>query len=323
MAACVNRRLIRDIRKPPGTRSKPVNRKAPVVAALAVVAIVAGVSYWWRISGEPPDQESELVLYGNVDIREVRLAFNGSEHVTEILVEEGDRVEAGQLVARLHTERLIAARDRVRAELAAVEAGAHAAMLTDQRIRKLANNKLASREEADEAQANRRVATARVAAAKAALAEAEQALSDAELYAPVGGVVRDRIVEPGDFVTPQTPVLLLALTDRVWVRTYLPEPYLGQVPPGTRATITTDSFPGKTYEGWVGFISPTAEFTPKNVETPELRTRLVYQARVFACNPQLELRLGMPATVSIPLGQTGTPPAQPENRCAPSGSASQ
>jgi HlyD family secretion protein len=275
------------------------------------------------MSGEPSDQESELVLYGNVDIREVRLAFNGSEHVGEILVEEGDRVQPGQLVARLHTERLVAARDRARAELAAARAEAHAALLTEQRIRKLAKNKLASREEADEAQANSRMTAARVDAAVAALAEAQQALSDAELYAPVGGIVRDRIVEPGDFVTPQTPVLLLALTDRVWVRTYLPEPYLGQVPPGARASITTDSFPGKTYEGWVGFISPTAEFTPKNVETPELRTRLVYQARIFACNPQLELRLGMPATVSIPLGQAATPPAQPENRCESSGPASQ
>ncbi len=68
-----------------------------------------------------------------------------------------------------------------------------------------------------------------------------------------------------------------------------------------KATVVTDSFPDKAHEGWVGFISPTAEFTPKPVETRELRTKLVYQVRVFVKNPNNELRLGMPATVKIPL----------------------
>jgi HlyD family secretion protein len=70
-----------------------------------------------------------------------------------------------------------------------------------------------------------------------------------------------------------------------------------------RADISTDSYPGRVYKGWIGFISPTAEFTPKNVETPDLRTRLVYEVRAYVCDPQEELRLGMPATVRIPLDQ--------------------
>lgn len=70
------------------------------------------------------------------------------------------------------------------------------------------------------------------------------------------------------------------------------------------ATISTDSFSGRKYRGWVGYISPTAEFTPKNVESPELRTRLVYQVRVYACDSRGELRLGMPATVTFDLHQS-------------------
>jgi len=300
-----------------------MSRKLRVAAVLTAAGILAGAAYWWHVSTGRPVQPGDLVLYGNVDIREVRLAFNGSEHVGEILVDEGDRVQAGQLVARLHTERLQAAYDRSRAELAAAQAQAHAAQLTYQRIRSVADRKLASMDQADEAEGNSLAAAARVAAADAVLAESEQAVRDAELYAPVAGVVRERIVEPGDFVTPQTPVITLAMTDPVWVRTYLPESYLGQVHPGAHARITTDSFPGKVYEGWVGFISPTAEFTPKNVETPELRTRLVYQVRVFACNPGHELRLGMPATVTIPPGQPGAAAAQPDERCAQNGSGQQ
>jgi HlyD family secretion protein len=301
------------------------------LAVLIAVGALAGAAYWWQASKREAPQSDDLVLYGNVDIREVRLAFNGSEHVAEITVDEGDRVAAGQLLARLHTERLKAASERARAGLAAAEAEAHAAQLAYRRTRSLAAAKLASAEQADEAEAASRAADAGVDAARAVLAEAEQALRDAQMVAPVDGIVRERIVEPGDFVTPQTPVLTLALTDPVWVRTYLPETYLGKVRPGDRALIATDSFPGKTYQGWVGSVSPTAEFTPKNVETPELRTRLVYQVRVFACNPQTELRLGMPATVTIPLdqdrgadgGQDAAQAGTPEDRCTARGAGAQ
>ncbi|MGD8408206.1 MAG: efflux RND transporter periplasmic adaptor subunit [Thiohalophilus sp.] len=293
--------------------------KKPLVIIVTIVLLAGAVGgYSWWLSEQNSEQKNDLVLYGNVDIREVRLAFNGSEHVSAILVDEGDPVKQGQLVARLHTARLQATWERARAEVAAAEAEAHAAQLSYQRIKSLSKRDLASREQADEAQAQSLAAEARVNAAKAALAETAQALKDAELYAPVDGIVRERIAEPGDFVTPQTPVLTLALTNPVWVRTYLPESYLGRVKPGAKAQITTDSFPGKIYQGWVGSISPTAEFTPKNVETPELRTRLVYQVRVFACNSQHELRLGMPATVTIPLDQHITIQPVPDKQCGSS-----
>ena len=142
---------------------------------------------------------------------------------------------------------------------------------------------------------------------------AEAAAGGAEVVA-----IRDRLLEPGDMVSPQTPVLTLALTDPVWVRAYASEVYLGRLAPGMSAEVSTDSYPDKTYPGWIGFISPTAEFTPKTVETPELRTRLVYQVRVHVCNPQDELRLGMPTTVSIPLDQPRPQPGH-ASHCTPPG----
>lgn len=291
--------------------------KTRLLIGLLIAVAVAGVLIWWQVSSEESIQKTELVLYGNVDIREVRLAFNGSEHVREILVDEGDQVQAGQLVARLHTERLQAAVERAQADVGAAEAEAHVAQLSYQRIKALAARKLVSKEEADEAEGKSHAAVAHLKAANAALAVTRQALNDAELYAPSNGVIRERIVEVGDFVTPQNPVLTLALMNPVWVRTYLPETYMGQVRPGASAYIHTDSYPDKVYEGWVGSISPTAEFTPKNVETPELRTRLVYQMRVFVCNPQFELRLGMPATVTVTLGEniTSSKEIDPDKHC--------
>ncbi len=142
-------------------------------------------------------------------------------------------------------------------------------------------------------------AQAQLKAYEASLKLARQELADSKLFAPADSIVQNRILEPGDMASPQRPVYTLALSDPVWVRAYVPEPELGKVFEGMKAEIRTDSFPGKVYEGWVGFISPSAEFTPKQVETADLRTRLVYQIRVYAKNPNNELRLGMPATVRL------------------------
>ncbi|HPR82554.1 MAG TPA: efflux RND transporter periplasmic adaptor subunit [Pontiellaceae bacterium] len=145
-------------------------------------------------------------------------------------------------------------------------------------------------------------AQAQLSVYEAALKLAKQELADSKLYAPADGIIQNRILEPGDMASPQSPVYTLALNNPVWVRAYVPEPDLGKISAGLRAEVRTDSFPGKVYEGWVGYISPSSEFTPKQVETTDLRTRLVYQVRIYVKNPQNELRLGMPATVKILTG---------------------
>lgn len=298
---------------------------------------------------------NELVLYGNVDIRQVDLAFNGSERIARMLAQEGDHVKPGQLLATLDTQRLTYAVENAEGQVAAqrevvarLEAGsrpeeirkaradAQAAQVeaqnaerTAERVRNLAAKKLASQEQADDARAAADAAQARLSSARETLAlavagprkediEAAQAtqkaleaqlrlarrqLADAELYAPADAIVQNRILEPGDMASPQRAVYTLALTEPLWLRAYVGEPDLGRIRPGMKAQVSTDSFPGKHYRAWIGFISPTAEFTPKSVETREVRSRLVYQVRVYVCNPQGELRLGMPATVTIPLDQ--------------------
>lgn len=146
-------------------------------------------------------------------------------------------------------------------------------------------------------------AQAQLSVYEASLKLARQELTDSKLYAPADGIIQNRILEPGDMATPQSPVYTLALSNPVWVRAYVPEPDLGKISEGLAAEVRTDSFPGKVYEGWVGYISPSSEFTPKQVETTDLRTRLVYQVRIYVKNPQNELRLGMPATVKILTGR--------------------
>jgi HlyD family secretion protein len=142
-------------------------------------------------------------------------------------------------------------------------------------------------------------AAARVALAKAARASAALQMADTELKAPAAGVVLTRAVEPGAILPAGATVFSLSLEQPVWVRAYVHEPDLGRVAPGTRVLVTTDSRPNQPFHGKVGFVSPRAEFTPKSVETPELRTSLVYRLRVVVEDPDGTLRQGMPVTVTL------------------------
>jgi len=155
-------------------------------------------------------------------------------------------------------------------------------------------------------------ARARLEAQKAALALAMQRLDYTRLLAPAGGIVKTRIVEPGAVVLAQTPVYVLSLTDPVWARTYVAGLDLGRVYPGMKAELFTDSAPGKAYAGWVGHVSPVAEFTPKSVETREIRSSLVYRVRVYVGNPDNGLRQGMPVTIHLKADAAPSAPEPPQ-----------
>ena len=282
-----------------------------------------------------PVQEGEHVKKGQL------LAEIDRERYQAALKElEGELAAQRAVVEKLHAGSRPQEIEQARAEMRAVKAELEDAVKTLNRLKRLQARQFVSRQALDQAQArvdatrqhlkaaqqtlrlleigprkeDIQAAEARLQALEAKAALARKNLADTWLYAPDDGTIRDRILEPGDMAFPSRPVYTLALDNPVWVRAYLPEPLLGRVKPGARAWVTTDSYPGKRYKGWVGYISPTAEFTPRNVETPELRTRLVYQVRVYVCNPEGELRLGMPATVEIEesAGEGGQSPAGPE-----------
>jgi len=295
------------------SRVKTVRKKillALVAIALLAVASSAAWHFFGNRNGASGDQ---LVLYGNVDIRQVQLAFNGAERIAQMLVREGQQVKKGQLLAKLDTATLQQRAHKAEADVNAARIAATNAASTYRRARALVAKHFVAQQQADDARTASDEAQARQQAAEAALELANKALADASLYAPADGVIQNRLLEPGDMASPQRPVYTLALTDPLWVRTYVQETDLGKLKPGMTAEVSTDSYPGKQYRAWIGYISPSAEFTPKSVETTEVRSSLVYQVRVFVCNPQNELRLGMPATVSVALDQQPLPEA---DRCA-------
>ncbi|MDX3924209.1 MAG: secretion protein HlyD [Shinella sp.] len=143
-------------------------------------------------------------------------------------------------------------------------------------------------------------AQAQLEAAQASLASARISREDTELKAPSDGIILSRVRETGAIVSPADTVYVLSLSKPVWVRTYVGEPDLGRTHPGMRVAVSSDSAPEKSYDGKIGFISPVAEFTPKSVETPELRTDLVYRLRIVIDKPDEGLRQGMPVTIRFP-----------------------
>ena len=320
-----------------------------IILVVLVSAVILGVR--WFLQTEGNQFVSELKIYGNIDIRKVDLAFNEQERITQVLVEEGDHVTAGQVLARLQTNRLeaqireieakIASQQEVvkrleagtrrqeieqaRAEVAAARARLKNTRQSFERIKKTSWSGATSQQALDNARALLDVDQAQVkvkekslnlalegprkediAAAKnnletlkASLSLLKIRLAEMTLTSPTNGVIQNRILEPGEMASPSRPVVILALTDPKWVRAYIPEPYLGHINLGMKAKILSDSFPNHKFEGWIGFISSVAEFTPKNVETEDLRTKLVYEVRVFVYDSKDLLRLGMPVTVIV------------------------
>ena len=141
-------------------------------------------------------------------------------------------------------------------------------------------------------------AEAELELARAEAAKAETQLADARLEAPAEGTIITRIREPGAIVGVGEPVYTLSLDEPVWIRAYVDEPDLGKIAPGMTAWAATDSSPTR-YRAQVGFISPRAEFTPKNVETETARSDLVYRVRIIVTEPDSGLRQGMPVTVTF------------------------
>jgi HlyD family secretion protein len=135
--------------------------------------------------------------------------------------------------------------------------------------------------------------------ARAQLTVAEEDLKKSRIYAPFDGFVTVKDVEEQEYVQAGTPVMTVAQLDEVWVKTYVPETLLGRVRLGQNGQVISDTFPGKSYPGTVTFISPEAEFTPKNVQTREERVKLVYRIKVTLKNPNQELKPGMPVDVIL------------------------
>lgn len=323
-----------------------------IIKFVAVTLLISiGIFLYFYQLNKSKQDKNYLTIYGNVDIRQVNLAFRVGGRISDVLVEEGDLIKPHQVIAVLDKQPYLDEKAVAMAQLETAEAnylkykngsrpqdiasaqanvkdkeaayknalklynrqnevvdnGAIAKQDLDNTItqKKQAQEQLkTAKEQLDLAQEGFRyedvkAAKAQVLTAKANIGTINTKLSDTRIVAPSEGIILTRIQEKGAIVAAGTPVYTLSLTKPVWIRTYVAEPDLGKIYPGMKADIYTDSRPNNPYKGEIGFISPVSEFTPKNVETTELRTNLVYRLRVIVPKPDKYLRQGMPVTVKL------------------------
>lgn len=312
-------------------------------------------------------------LSGHVEATDIRISAEVGGRLIELRADEGARVAAGDLIARLETTdadlaiararaeraqadaqlRLLLAGSRVEdvrqaqaqvaaaeSEVAAAKAEQAAARTDLDRFEDLLRRNSGSRKQRDDAATRSQVADervksadervraaretlarlragaraqeidaarARVAAVDAQIATYEEAIADAVIKAPSAGIVTDRLVEPGELLAPRAPLVLLTDLDHAWANLYVDEPMVPRVRLGQMVRIHTDA--GNQLEGRVSYISPRAEFTPRNVQTAEERSKLVYRIKVAVDNREGVLKSGMPVEAELDLQPVAPAPA--------------
>lgn len=306
---------------------------AGIAFGIALLAL-AGYAGWllWQ-PGAPSTSVS-----GTVESDEVRVASRYGGRVEKIHAREGDTLKAGQVIAELEATELTSRRDEAVAVLAEMEAGPRKeeiesarktweslvaeldwARLEAERARELFAAKTLPQSELDRTAIQERAATKnadaarsrydlllagtrpeQIAQARARLAEIDAQLREMRISAPGDSVLEVLSVKVGDVLAPNREVATLLLPDPLWVRVFVPEPWLGRIKPGEDVTVHVDSFPGRGFKGTVEQIARAAEFTPRNVQTAEERVKQVFGIKVRLDNAEGLLRAGMSSDVTFP-----------------------
>lgn len=268
-----------------------------------------------------PKREGDRVKQGDV-IAELDPATYQSAFDLAQARRDAAQAQLDVLLAGTRPEQI----DQARANLAAAQASLANAETTFERQKGLAVSNATTKQLVDDARMALDAGRARLDQTQAALAEAlngprpqdiaaaranlraaeatvdlaRTQLGHTQLIAPATGTIMTRVIEPGTNVLPGATVYSMSIDDEVWVRAFAPEPLLPRLAPDTEVSIATDGT-NKTYRGRIGYVSPAAEFTPKTVETPELRTQLVYRLRIRVVDPDSGIRQGMPVTIHLPV----------------------
>ena len=285
-----------------------------------------------------PTHRADNLVSGTIETDEVRVASRYGGRVEKISAQEGDSLKAGQVIAELNAAELPARRDRLAAQLADLQAGprpqelaaaqaeweAQSANLDQaradaKRAGDLFTQKTISVTERDQlatrAQWLEKTAAAaksrydlllagtrpeQISQARAQLAELDTQLREMKITVPTDSVLEVLNVKVGDVLAPNQGIATLLLTNHIWVRVFVPEPWLGHIKLGDTARVSVDSFPGKDFAGVVEQIARAAEFTPRNVQTVDERIKQVFGVKLRLDNASNDLRAGMSADVVFP-----------------------
>ena len=273
-------------------------KKRLIIVGL-VIFIGIAVTAIYRVKN--PGTMDALTLSGNVEVTEVNIGFKIPGRVISLYTDEGRMVNKGEKIAELDSAELESVVTQNRASVLNAEAQYDKAKNDFERFAKLFQDSVISPQQMDTAKTAYDVAASQLKISRAGLKTSEVRLQDSVIFATLNGLVLRKNIEAGETVGAGTSIFTVGDLENPWIKVYVKEDKLGLVKLGQAAQITTDSYPGKNYEGNVTYISSEAEFTPKNVQTKEERVKLVFGVKVSVKNVNNELKPGMPADVRIPI----------------------
>ena len=277
-------------------------KKKIIVVFLLLLIIGTSVFFLTR----KKKSTNELELYGNIEIRQVDLSFQVSGQISKMLKEEGDYVKKGELMAVLDDKDYKANSEKASADVEKTLALKNDAQSKYERNLPLCAKEIVSKQDCDTLLHTKDKSNADYNSALANKTFANNQLGYTKIYAPEDGIITVRVQENGATVTKGQPVFTMAKIKPVWIRAYVNETDLGNIKYGMKVKVYTDTINPKTnkkreYDGYIGYISPVAEFTPKTVQSTDMRTSLVYRIRVYVNDIDDYLRQGMPTTIKIDL----------------------
>ncbi len=260
---------------------------------IVVLCGAAAAIYFLEIKKSAP--ANTIVVSGNIEATETHLSFQVSGKISRLFVDEGYYVKKDQVVAALDSNELTIVKQQARAEYEQAQSDYNLSEKNYIRYSELFKGNAISVQDNDVATNNFMVAKARLAAAKSAYQLAEIRLDYTNLKSLAEGFVTVKSAEAGEVVQPGSVVFTIADMNDIWLTAYIMETELGKVRLNQNVDIKTDTYSDKTYTGRISFISEESEFTPKYIQTPEERVKLVYRIKIDISNPNLELKPGMPA----------------------------
>lgn len=273
-----------------------------IIILILLVAIGCGI--YFLINKEV--DKNELTLFGNIEIRTVDLGFRVEGRIKKMFFEEGDSVKKGALLASLDSTNYLATFEKSVADIEKAQTASVNASSKYERNSPLCTEQTVSKQDCDDLLSMKNETASNLKSLIAQSKLAKNNLEDTRIFAPDAGVIMTRVQEEGASVSPTQIVYTMSKSKPVWIRAYVNETDLGNIKYNMAARVLTDSIDPKTgkkreYKGRIGYISPVAEFTPKTVQTTDLRTDLVYRIRVYVDEVDEFLRQGMPTTIKIDL----------------------
>ena len=274
-------------------------KKNRLIALGIIIFIILCLSVGYYMVRYILSNHKEIKVSGNIEGNDVRISFRVQGQILNLLADEGSDLKVGQVVARLNTDELTKVQKEAEAQLKAAEFQYKLAIDDYVRAENLYKAGSISAQRRDSYKTTADTDWAKVKELRASLELANTKLGWADLASPLNGYILVKSAEEGEVVQVGAPVFTAVDLNNIWVTAYINETDMGKVKLNQRAIVKIDSFPHKSYRGWVSFISQQAEFTPKYIQTTTERVKLVYRIKVRVDNTDLELKPGMPADAYI------------------------